>query len=46
MITKTYTMREEVVQKLEKVKKTHGVPMAWLVNQAIEEYIDNHHLID
>lgn len=46
MITKTYTMKEEVVQKLEKVKKAHGVPMAWLVNQAIEEYIDNHHLID
>ena len=46
MITKTYTMEEANVEKLQKIKKEKGISIAWLVNRAVEEYIDKEDLLN
>ena len=46
MITKTYTMEESNVKKLQSLKERKGVSMAWLVNRAVEEYFERHNVLD
>ena len=45
MIRQNYMMEEYNIENLRKLKKTKGISMSWIVNRAVEEYIEEHKLI-
>lgn len=46
MITKSFTIEEENVKKMNWIKANRGINSSWLTNKAITEYIEKHNLYD
>lgn len=39
-ITRSYTMRREVVRMLDKIREEKGISSSWIVNEAVIEYVN------
>lgn len=39
-ITRSYTMRREVIKMLDKIREERGISSSWIVNEAVIEYVN------
>lgn len=39
-ITRSYTMEPKVLEKLIYLRNTQGISSSWLINRAVEKYIE------
>lgn len=39
-ITRSYTMRREVIKMLDKIREEQGISSSWIVNEAVIEYVN------
>ena len=39
-ITRSYTMRKEVIEILDKIREKQGISSSWIVNEAVLEYVN------
>ena len=39
-ITRSYTMRREVIRMLDKIREERGISSSWIVNEAVIEYVN------
>lgn len=39
-ITRSYTMRREVIKMLDKIREEKGISSSWIVNEAVIEYVN------
>ena len=39
-ITRSYTMRREVIRILDKISEERGISSSWIVNEAVIEYVN------
>ena len=39
-ITRSYTMRKEVIRMLDKIREELGISSSWIVNEAVIEYVN------
>lgn len=39
-ITRSYTMRREVIRMLDKIREEQGISSSWIVNEAVIEYVN------
>lgn len=39
-ITRSYTMKREVIRMLDKIREEKGISSSWIVNEAVIEYVN------
>lgn len=45
-ITRSYTMRREVIRMLDKIREEQGISASWIVNEAVLEYVNKHYDVE
>ena len=45
-ITRSYTMRREVIRMLDEIREEKGISSSWIVNEAVIEYVNKEYDVE